>query len=213
MSETPADFQARVRQQVGGLPRQAQVTFATACAQRLLPAYELFHLRTGRGDVPAFERALDTLWRVAAGTERAIAPGEVDYLFSLVPRSRGDDWVKEYVYAHCALDVAALAGRVSLGVPDAAADAAKEAIDLADFVVLREMPVPGGSVTPEIESKIMEAPLMRLEVEAQARDLDELSTAVTDPAAVAAEARERARVEGERWRALLEAHPDDVVDT
>jgi Protein of unknown function (DUF416) len=209
MSETPFDAQVQVRRQVQGLPQQAQVTFATACAQRLLPAYELFHRRTGRGDVPAIERALDTLWRVASGKERAIAPGEVDYLFSLVPRSREDDWIKEYVYAHCALDAAALAGRASLGVPDAAADAAEEAIDLADFVVLREVPAPGGSVTPEIERKIMEAPLMRLEVEAQARDLDALSRAGADPAAAAAEARERARVDGERWRALLEAHPDN----
>jgi Protein of unknown function (DUF416) len=210
MGETPVDAQARARRQLGGLPRQAQVTFATACAQRLLPAYELFHRRTGRGDVPAFERALDTLWRVAAGRERAIAPGEVDYLFSLVPRSRGDDWVKEYEYAQRALEAAALAGRASLGEPDAAAEAAEEAIDLADFVVLREMPVPGGSVTPETEMKIMEAPLMRLEVEAQARDLDELSTVGADPAAVAAQARERARADGERWRALLESHPDEV---
>src|SRR5215218_1784459 len=113
MDETPSSIESRVRQQVLALPRRAQVAFVAACAQRLLPAYQLFHRRTGRGDVPTVERALDLLWSTASGREEpGITPADVDYLFSLVPRSLGEDWVKEYVYARRALNVTALAGRV-----------------------------------------------------------------------------------------------------
>src|SRR5215204_878592 len=52
-------------------------------------------LSTLPGATPASRKVASP--RAAGQEEPEITPADVDYLFSLVPRSLGEDWIKEYV--------------------------------------------------------------------------------------------------------------------
>jgi thioesterase domain-containing protein len=62
------DFdEARLIEQLERLPSRLRVTFAAACAERLLPAYARFSERTGRGDYQEPASMLERLWQDLEG--------------------------------------------------------------------------------------------------------------------------------------------------
>src|SRR5215470_16216044 len=83
------------------LPRPARAGFAAACAERLMPSYQRFSERTGRGDPGRVRAILDDLW---AELHDSAAPGGKvqDWLgaaMELISREDEGAWIEEQAAA------------------------------------------------------------------------------------------------------------------
>ncbi len=127
------------------LPSTQQVWFACACAERLMPLYDLFASSAGMGDVHALRRGLDVAWDtsstpIAAEAQRVVVE-------ALVPHDDDADWSRWSAFAQNA--AAAVAYSLRLVVSSDSQNgvwAARQLYEAADFVAQAngESPPNGG---------------------------------------------------------------------
>jgi uncharacterized protein YjaG (DUF416 family) len=130
-----------VLERLGNGSARARALFAALIAERLFPLYALFSERTGQGDRARLREALDAAWAAIDGA--FVDPAELarlqDVAEELVP-AEDDDWVVESGFAENAAAAVAYALRTRLtDDPQHAAVTARQAYDVADFVVQRQL--------------------------------------------------------------------------
>jgi len=178
------------------LSQQHRIAFAAACAERLMPAYELFAQRSGRGDPKTLAKILARLWDDLAGAEMTEAElqSNIDGCMKLIPQEDEEVWVPEQAAAEDAGAALAYSLRCRQnGRSREAAWSAGRSYEALDHYVI---------VTEEIdvnsqgaEARILAHPLVQAELGRQQRDLQELSSS-DDPRAAAARLQARAKTEG-----------------
>jgi uncharacterized protein YjaG (DUF416 family) len=160
------------------LPRQSRIAFGTACAERLLPAYERFSERTNRGEPKALASILERLWRALRGA--AMSAEEVkeslNLGMALIPQEDEGPWVVEQASAEDAAASVMYALRCwQSGASEEAAWAARRAYEAADhYVINRENIDTNGAGG---ETRVLSHPIVQAELIRQRRDLDELRAA------------------------------------
>jgi hypothetical protein len=98
--------------QLERLPPPFRTAFAATVAERLLPAYEYFVRRTGRGDPAELAAILQCLWLDLEGSATSAEQDhDIAVCMSLVPREDTGAWVAEQVYAENAATALAYALR------------------------------------------------------------------------------------------------------
>jgi len=154
-----------------------RVIFATSCAERLMPAYWLFHTESGEGDPVAMSRALEDLWSnpVLPEVHEEVYEQQLEKVMSLIPRDYeiGRSWTEQTTYAQDSLISLAYALRTRLtGEPQEAAWSARVAYEALDHFVINLEDIdtnkPGG------EERVICHPIVQAELKRQQRDLDEL---------------------------------------
>src|SRR5262245_55148515 len=123
---------------LGRLGNDSRVAFAAACAERLLPAYNEFCRRAGRGSRDALAGILEKVWLHLLGNKMSTAQirAELDRSMSFIPGEDDEPWVDEQPYADDAASAVAYALRaLETGEPREAAWAARRAYDAADHHV------------------------------------------------------------------------------
>ncbi len=181
------------------LPVAFRVIFATACAERLMPAYRLFHTQSGAGDPVAMSRALEDLWSnpVLPEVHEEIYEQQLEKIMGLIPRDDeiGASLTEKATYAQeSGMSLAyALSARLT-GEPQEAAWAARVAYEALDnFVINREdidTNKPGG------EQKVISHPIVQTELGRQRRDLEQLlDSSGQNVQEIAFRFRDRARAE------------------
>jgi uncharacterized protein YjaG (DUF416 family) len=181
------------------LPVAFRVIFATSCAERLMPAYRLFHTEIGGGDPVAMSRALEDLWAnpVLPEVHEEVYEQQLEKIMGLIPQDDeiGASWSEQAIYAQDSGTSLAYALRARLtGEPQEAAWAARVAYAALDnFVIIREdidTNKPGG------EQRLISHPIVQAELRRQQRDLDELlNSSGQDVQEIALRFRDRARAE------------------
>ena len=181
------------------LPIAFRVIFATACAERLMPAYRLFHTQSGDGDPVAMSRALEDLWSnpVLPEVHEEVYEQQLEKIMGLIPQDDeiGASLTEKATHAQeSGMSLAyALSARLT-GEPQEAAWAARVAYEALDnFVINREdidTNRPGG------ELKVISHPIVQTELGRQRRDLDELlDSASQNIQEISLRFRDRARAE------------------
>ncbi len=180
---------------IEALEPRLRVAFATACAERLRPAYLRFTTRAQRGEPVEFEANLDRLWLDLAGqcmTDEEVATG-LDSCMRIIPHPDDVPWFEEQIYAEDG--GAALAYAMSCradGQSQNAAWAARRAYETLDQYVGRHENVDWN--VPGAEDFALAHGLIQSELFRQQRDVAELGRAA-DPARAIGELRERAKRE------------------
>jgi uncharacterized protein YjaG (DUF416 family) len=192
--------EAHLASELAKISAPLRVVFAAACAERLLPAYARFSLRTGRGDLPKLRGLLSRLWEDLAGapmTAREIQ-SSIDAALQLTPTEDDGPWVPEQAAAEDAGAATAYALRCRQnGKGQEAAWAARRAYEAVDQLVIQHdglnMNAPGA------EARVLDHPLVQDELQCQKRDLLELLGAKRKtPEQVLAPIRSRAAAEAQR---------------
>lgn len=127
-----------IRAGLESMSPEARVLFAAACAERLIPLYELFSELTKRGDVSVLREGLKVAWS-------ATDPGSVlreeikrlrDVAEALVPDADDEDWSFSWAFAQTAAAAVTYALETWLSA-DAqnAVWASRQLYDVADFMV------------------------------------------------------------------------------
>jgi uncharacterized protein YjaG (DUF416 family) len=181
------------------LPIAFRVIFATACAERLMPAYRLFYTEVGDGDPVAMSRALQDLWSnpVLPEVHEDVYEQQLEKIMGLIPQDGklGASWSDQAIYAQDSGMSLAYALRARLtGEPQEAAWSAQVAYSALDnFIINREgidTNKPGG------EQKVISHPIVQTELGRQQRDLNELlDSSDQDVQEISFRFRDRARVE------------------
>lgn len=181
------------------LPVSFRVIFATACAERLMPAYRLFHTQSGEGDPVAMSRALEDLWSspVLPKVHEEVYEQQLEEVMGLIPRDdeMKGSWTRQATYAQDSGISLAYALRTRLtGEPQEAAWAARVAYEALDYFIINregiETNKPGG------EQKVISHPIVQTELGRQQRDLNELrDSSGQDVQEISFRFRDRARAE------------------
>jgi uncharacterized protein YjaG (DUF416 family) len=181
------------------LPRSLRVTFAAACAERLLPAYFTSWGLTGKGDPEMLARILARLWEDLAGNP--MTESEVQLNIStcmhLIPVDYHEPWFVEQASAEdaSAAVAQALMCHQSGDSQDAMWSAERVYNALDQFVVDRENIVLWRRGAME---RVLAHPLIQAELARQRRDIEELlgaADADEDVRQIAVRFRERAKAE------------------
>lgn len=180
------------------LPSRLRVVFALLCALRLLPAYNRFNSRTGRGDPGALAVMVQNLW--ADCLEGTMTDDEArkrsEQCLELVP-SEDEGWDEEtQPYAEDAATAVAYAYRSRLTAnPQEAAWAARRVYESLDRYVQSITELASGD--PDDELAILSHPAMQAELARQQRDLADLAALakLEDTIKPLAEVRERSERE------------------
>lgn len=157
------------------LPSHLCVVFALLCAFRLLPAYQRFHSRTGRGDPGALDTMVESLWGDCIG--KTLEDEEVrkcsEHCLGLVP-DEDEGWDEEtQPYAEDAAAAVVYAYRSRLtGDPQEAAWAARRIYESLDRYVQRITEI--SLDDHDAEREILSHPVMQAELARQERDLADL---------------------------------------
>jgi uncharacterized protein YjaG (DUF416 family) len=187
----------RLVEELEGLPHQLRVAFATACAERLLPAYTDFSERARMGDPKELTSILERLWVDLEGDAMTFAEVEeaIAKCMTLVlplenkPLIAGQTAAEDAGAALCY----ALRCRKTGDSQEAAWAARRTYEALDDFVISREdidTNQPGG------EQQALSHPLIQAELGRQRRDLNELiGFGGQNVLGVVAPLRERAKAE------------------
>jgi uncharacterized protein YjaG (DUF416 family) len=181
------------------LPVSFRAIFATACAERLMPTYRLFHSESGDGDPVAMSRALEDQWcnPVLPEVHKEVYEQQLEKIMGLIPQDDeiGASLTEKATYAQeSGMSLAyALSARLT-GEPQEAAWAARVAYEALDnFIINREdidTNKPGG------EQKVISHPIVQTELGRQQRDLDELlDSSSQDVQEISFRFRDRARAE------------------
>jgi uncharacterized protein YjaG (DUF416 family) len=178
------------------LPEQHRVVFAAACAERLIPAYDAFSRRSGRGDSKALGDILARLWDDLAGN--VMTSGElqsrIDDCMRLIPREDEGPWVPEQAAAEDAGAAVAYALRCRQnGRGQEAAWSARRSYEAMDHYVINSEDTDVN--VRDAEAGALAHPIVQAELARQQRDLEELSNA-GDPKDIAARLLARAKTEG-----------------
>jgi Protein of unknown function (DUF416) len=180
--------------------RFEKTAFAAACAERLLPLFERYALKTGRDSLP-LSQALAEVWRATAG-------GSEDYDLALqgqvaerlMPDEEDPAWVWESGYAQNAAASVAYAVRTWLtDDPQEAAWAARQVYEAADYAAQQPM-TERDLNAPGTVQRLLENPIVQAAIEGIEADL----ALVEREGHIAVGAlRERASREGSSWTAEL----------
>jgi uncharacterized protein YjaG (DUF416 family) len=158
------------------LPAQLRVAFALLCAIRILPSYERFHSRTGRGDPGALNALSDRLWQDITGDPMTEAEVQlaIDRATRLVP-TEDNGWDQEtQPYAEDAAAALTYALRTRLtGDAQEAAWASRRVYESADHFVIALTGITPDTSSQELE--VMTHPVVQNELARQRRDLRELT--------------------------------------
>ncbi|MBT1001632.1 DUF416 family protein [Paenarthrobacter sp. DKR-5] len=181
-----------ILERVSHMSGPAKTAFAACCAQRLLPLFERYTLRTAQGNYAALQQVLDDVWFSLAGGSPDLAAGQA-VAESLVPNDFGD-WVFEMAYGQNAAAAVAYAARVAIsGDPDECEAAASQVYEAADSAAQELLP-DVRIVTPEYNVELLSHPLTQRALQGICLDLQ----------------RSQAEAEGPRdWRALKLATIDE----
>lgn len=158
------------------LPTRSRVVFALLTACRMLPAYQRFHERTGRGDAAALDELAERLWLDVTGTP--MSSDEVDAgaarCLELIPLEE-DGWDPEtQPYAENAATALTCAFRARQdGDPQHAVWAAQCAYEILDHHVFALLGKP--KFDAEVERAVLANPLVQAELTRQHRDLEDLA--------------------------------------
>lgn len=157
------------------LPVRLRVAFALLSAFRILPMYQRFHHRTGRGDASALEAIVERLWRDITNAPMSTDEVKTDaeQCMELVP-SEEDGWDEEtQPSAEDAAAAVAYALRArQTGDPQEAAWAGRRVYEAIDRYVNSK--TSGLVADPDDELAILSHPLVQAELGRQRRDLHEL---------------------------------------
>jgi uncharacterized protein YjaG (DUF416 family) len=175
------------------LPSQLRVAFAAACAQRLLPAYERYRVRSNSAGANEVATMLERIWRDLAGDP--VSPEElqgfVDRAMAIIPREDADEWLPGQAAAEDAAAALAYVVRCRQnGEAQEAVWAARRVYEALDHFVIERDDV--DTNLPGAEDRVLTDPLIQAELDRQHRDIDELLLAAADERV---SARIRARAE------------------
>jgi hypothetical protein len=150
-----------------------QSLFAAAAAQRLIPAYERFHQKTGKGDPLVLKRALEHLWSSIFGASEDLE-GDLRELEGLRPAE--SDWSVETGLAENAVSSAEYAIESHLNRDfQYAAWAAEQVYEAVDLWVRNrdnvDFNIPGS------EQQVLRDPVVQAQLSFLIRDLEELRAA------------------------------------
>jgi len=181
------------------LPAPLRLVFATASAERLVPAYRRFSQRTGRGDAVTLTALLERLWSDVLGDKmnaRQIQEN-IDTAMRLIPQEDGLLWAPEQASAEDAAAAVAYALRCRQNhQAQEAAWAARRAYEALDHYIIGQQGIDLN--VPGAEERVLSHPLVQAELLRQRRDVEELmGTNPQDPAAVVQRLLQRAKAEAE----------------
>jgi hypothetical protein len=181
------------------MTQREAAAFAASCAERLVPLFRLERESEGEAEVTVGE-ALESAWRAARGSVEHVAE-MVTRLRQLagsaaLPRSR-----PSFVADAPACLVYALTAASGSDPAACAVAAGTRAHEVVDAIVLWRDGV--DLATPGIEERLRRDPLIRTELDKQARDRNALASG--DTAAVTDELRAESARLGERYAAEVRA--------
>lgn len=174
-------------------PKQ-RAAFAAAAAERLVPAYEAFHDKTGGGDPRTLRAWLDAVWGHLIEREELVIADHLDVVDSLTP-SESEEWSVVTGLAENAAVAVSYAIDAALGCSaQDAAWAARQLYEAADLWVRTRDDVDFN--VSGAEATVLADPIVQSELRRQARDLDQLERSETDLLPrVAADLRLRSQAE------------------
>lgn len=161
-----------LRRRIDRIGRKGQLAFMLSCAERLAANYDAFSRHHGWGDPTVLQQALDLGWRCLAGEEI-----ESSDIISCLKRCDAvtpntEEFDSEYVSS--GLDAAVCCMLVLEFLLDNDCQKVVEAASLARDTV--DMYVQGAEDIhphdPDLESRILQHPLMQRELKRQREDLD-----------------------------------------
>lgn len=182
----------QIEQRLAAVPARGLTLFAAASAERLIPLYELFTERGGRGDPAVLRAAVDVAW--AADDSEGDAAVWQERAEALVPDEEDETWTDESAYAQNATAAAAYALRTRIaGSVQEASWAALQAYEAADQLAQRRLAHLDLNA-PGTEAALLEHPVVQDVLHALRTDLD----TVTSGNPSAESLRDSARQDGER---------------
>ncbi|HEV3138670.1 MAG TPA: DUF416 family protein [Pirellulales bacterium] len=186
-----------LKQQLDRLPRASRVAFAATCAQRLAGVCNRFVGTGGRADrANLFDDALNYVWTYILTTPEEATTGRLlADVMAMIPDQDAPGWTPLTAYGEDALSALAYSLRcLQSGDSQEAAWSARciyEGLDY--FVTLRDNVPPN---EPGADVRVLSDPLIQAELERQARDIAELSSA--------GDSLSRELLDGLRQRSLAE---------
>ena len=171
----------RIVAQLGQLPSESMVAFATACATRLSPAYLEYSNRTARGSSSAYQTILARLWADVLGDRMTdgTLQEHLEHVMALIPGETDAEWAADQDVAEDAVAALAYALRCrQSSLPNEAAWAARRAYEAVDSFVIRTRGIDTNE--PEGESRVIADSVVQTELERQTRDLHDLLAADTE---------------------------------
>ncbi len=181
-------------QRLGAVSTLRRVAFATACAERLLPAYANYAARSGWGDAAKLRFMLDELWRICERGANASCDFQsaIEVCMALIPGEDRGPWMPEQAYAEDAASALAYAlSFCQTGDSQEAAWAARRAYEAVDQFVVRQHNL--DTEMRRDEKRVLSYPTLQRELERQERDLDCLSRVIEDEADLIRQIRNRAK--------------------
>lgn len=153
-----------------------RVSFALLCALRVLPTYDQFKTRTGRGEPQLLKGIVDRTWRdiEADRLNRDELEHALDLCMEIMPKEDEGTWDEVQAYAEdaCAAVAYALRARLS-NDPREAALAARRVYEAIDYFVTSSCKaIPDSSVS---DTTMLSHPLVQAELARQQRDLQDLT--------------------------------------
>jgi hypothetical protein len=180
------------------LPHQLRAAFASACAERLMPAYLAFSNRSRRGNGAALKGILTRLWDDLAGDRMkdSEVQSKIDACMALIPREDDGPWSTEQASAEDAGASVGYALRCrKSGRAQEAAWAARRAYEALDHYAINRGDIDTNK--PGSGERVLGHPVVQAELARQRRDLDEAPGAGDmDARDVVTRLRERAVLEG-----------------
>lgn len=161
--------------QIERLSKEHRVAFAAACAQRLIPSYERFSKKTGKGNYPSLVNTIEDLWKSL--TNGQAVEKDIDERIStcmdLIPGEDDEPWITEQACAEDAASALAYALRcLRTGESQEAAWAARRAYECLDHYVINSEKIDTNVSGAEVQ--VLSHPLIQTELGRQQRDLNQL---------------------------------------
>ncbi len=193
-------------EQIERLPKGRRAVFAATCAERLLPAYAAFAVRTERGDPPKLRGFLDRLWVDLSGDPMTAVElqASIDACTELIPQEDDGPWMLEMGPGEDAASSVAYALRCRQSGESVEAEwAARGVYNAVDYLLVNRTNPPTAEAQTQtyedMRAELAEVdahPLMQTALARQRRDLDELLQAGEgDDVALIARLRDRAKAE------------------
>lgn len=154
--------QQLLERQLSNLDPRRRALFSICCAERLHPAYESFLEAVGSAGGSSVRSYMASIWTaIEKSTVPTSSVADPELFGRLVPADDVDGWKHQHAFAQDAIIAMQYAGETARsGAVSSAASAAAQCYNLADFSVSSNLTTSG----PELESKILLAPLMQSEV-------------------------------------------------
>ena len=186
------------------LPPASRVMFAASCAERLRPLYRRYQEVSDQANPDQFDAALDAAWAAAFGAmpREALSDWQV-VAEGLVPDEDDESWVDEFAYGQNGAAAVAYALRTALtSDPQEAAWAARQVYEAADFAAQQQYPDLDVNAS-SAEDDVLPTPVVQEALAGLGDLLVSVRPCDLPLERVVAEAREQARLEGQRLAQLV----------